>query len=157
MNTLNDLIVTEPSAQEATTTSTARVTYHFTAGGQERTFTLDATVSGSAAEAALGLITAGWDDARHWLRAQIPTAPTAVVLSKGLFGQRRVKVKTERVEPATEPQHGCVAATVEIDGVIHEYTGEVSTVGNPYRATSAALTAAKEDLWSWAWDQKKVR
>lgn len=155
MNILDDLHITEPSADEVAS-STACVTYRFMVGGQERTFTVEATVSGCAAEAALGLINAGYDDARGWLRTQTPQAPMTVLV-KGLLGRRPVQVMAERVEPAAEPEHASVAATVEIGGVVHEYTGEVATAGNPYRATSAALGSAKNDLWNWAWGQKKAR
>ncbi|SRR6266508_4372703 len=157
MSTLDDLLVTEPpTKEEEPTTGTAHVTYRFIVCGQERTFAAETTVSGSGAEAALHLISAGCEDAREWLRAQTPKAPTTVLV-KRLFGQRVKVMATERVEPAAKPERGCVAATVEIDGVTHEYTGEFSTAGNPYRATGAALASAKTDLWDWAWAQKKSR
>jgi hypothetical protein len=153
MNTLDNLHVAEPATEEAITSNTVRVTYRFTVCGQERTFTADATVSGSAADAALSLTTAVLDDARRWLGAQTPKAPTTVLV-KAMFGHRRMNVMAERVEPTAKPERGSVAASVEINGLTHEYTGEVSTAGNPYRATSAALYAAKGDLWDWAWTRK---
>ena len=157
MNTLDELRSNEPLTEEAVTASaTARVIYRFAVGGQERAYALETTVSGSATEAALGLIAAGYEDAHDWLRRQTPEAPTTVLV-KWLLGRRRVNMTATFAEPAAAPTHGSVAAVVEVGGVSHEYAGKVSTVGNPYRATNAALASAKNDLWNWVWDQKKVR
>lgn len=154
MHPQDHLLVTEPSKKEVAV-GTARVTYwfRFSVSGVERTFTAEASGTGAAAQAALSLTNAVLDDARSWLRAQTPTAPTTVMV-KGLFGARRATVMAERVEPNEAGEAGEVRATVEIDGVAHEYTGEFATTGNPYRAAIAALRAAQKDLWDWAWDHQ---
>lgn len=150
MNTVADKFRTStPPVEQAS--STARVTYRFAVCGQDRTFTVGATVSGSAAEAALKLITAACDDARDWLRTHtVPPATTAT--ATGLLG--RWLSPATQIQTVAEPQHGRVTATVEIGEASHEYTGDVSTGGNPYRATHAAVCAARDDLWNWAWGQK---
>jgi hypothetical protein len=155
MKTLDDPLVTEPPTK-GPTTGTAHVTYHVMVCRQERTFTAEATVSGSAAAAAMSLTHAVRDDTLRWLSSQTQR-PTAVRVKGGPFGRRRGKVPAERVEPAAGTEYGVVTATVEINGVTHEYTSEVATAGDPYRATAAAVNAAQKDLWNWAWDQDKNR
>lgn len=155
---MNDLTITD--AEPDTRTGTARVAYSFTVRGTESGFSANTTVSGSAAEAALPLVSAVAHDVHAWLVAQQrPAAGMAVqVVRYGPFPwQCRVPVRAKNADPAGKPEKGTLTAMVVIDGESHAYTAEFSTVGDPWRATAAAVDAAKEDLRGWLWDKKHGR
>ncbi len=133
---------------------TVRVTYGFTVAGQHREFTAKATVSGDPAEAAMNLTHSTLHDAEHWLKAQPFPLQDTTVMVRGLFFRHPTKVKAPAFEPSKEPQGGTVTATVQIGTTGYGYSSEFSTLGNPYGACVAVLNAAKEDLWTWAYDRR---
>lgn len=143
-----------PTTENPPTIGTTRVTYRFTVLDQERVFTSEATVSGDPAEAATKLTNSTLADARSWLLARPARLQNETVMVRGLFFRHPTKIKVRAVEPNTEPQRGTVTATVQVNGVSHEYSSEYSTDGDPYNACAAALNAAQVDLWSWAYAQQ---
>lgn len=127
-----------------TTSSHASVTYRITVRGQEHTATAETNTTGPAAQAALGLVTAIREAAQDALRA----ARSKETPVKSLIGRMKTAIRPG-------PETVTITATVEIDGVSHEHHGEIHTSGDPYWAAIAATNTAREDLWHWAWNQKR--